>query len=131
MAGTDWDWWNTPGVERVLSKVKADRANLLAWLGYPVRLREHRTPRWQGFFVGPVLLWAIELTEQPGDAYRFMDELPVPNFSVLRSMAMGDASAVIEEAARLDEELGLNSPLEDKPEVDELIERLVNSRSNS
>lgn len=28
MAGTDWDWWNSPGVERVLSKVKADRSNL-------------------------------------------------------------------------------------------------------
>lgn len=128
MAGTDWDWWNSPGVERVLSKVKADRSNLLAWLGYPVRLREHRTARWQGYFVEPVLLWAIELPERPGDPYRFVDELPVPNFSVLRSMAMGDASAVVEEAARLDEELGLNSPLEDRPEVDELIERLVTIR---
>lgn len=128
MAGTDWDWWNSPGVERVLSKVKADRSNLLAWLGYPVRLREHRTARWQGYFVEPVMLWAIELPERPGDPYRFVDELPVPNFSVLRSMAMGDASAVVEEAARLDEELGLNSPLEDRPEVDELIERLVSIR---
>ena len=60
MAGTDWDWWNSPGVERVLSKVKADRSNLLAWLGYPVRLREHRTARWQGYFVEPVMLWAIQ-----------------------------------------------------------------------
>ncbi len=128
MAGTSWDWWNTPGVERVLSKVKADRNNLLAWLGYPVRLREHRTSKWHGFFVEPVMLWAIELPEQPGDPYRFMDELPVPNFSVLRSMAMGDVSAVIEEAARLDEELGLNNALEDRPEVDELIERLANIR---
>lgn len=124
----DWDWWNTPGVERVLSKVKADRANLLGWLGYPVRLREHRTPKWQGFFVEPVLLWAIELPERPGDPYRFVDEIPIPNFAVLRSVAMGDASAVVEEAARLDEELGLNSPLDDRPEVDELIERLVNIR---
>lgn len=128
MAGTDWDWWNTPGVERVLSKVKADKSNLLAWLGYPVRLREHRTPKWQGFIVEPVMLWAIVLPEQPGDPYRFVDEIPVPNFSVLRNMAMGDASAVIEEAARLDEELGLNNTLEDRPEVDELIERLVNIR---
>lgn len=128
MAGTDWDWWNTPGVERVLSKVKADKNNLVAWLGYPVRLREHRTPKWHGFFAEPVMLWAIVLPEQPGEPYRFMDELPVPNFSLLRSMAMGDASAVIEEAARLDEELGLNNTLEDRPEIDELIERLVNIR---
>ena len=128
MAGTDWDWWNSPGVERVLSKVKADRSNLLAWLGYPVRLREHRTARWQGYFVEPVMLWAIELPEKLGDPYRFVDGLPIPNFSVLRSMAMGDASAIVEEAARIDDELGLNSPLEDRPEVDELIERLVSIR---
>lgn len=121
----NWPWWNSPGVERVLSKVRADRSNLVAWLGYPVRLREHRTPKWHGYFLEPVLLWAIEFPERLGDVFRFVDDLPAPNFSVLRSMAMGDASAVLEEAARLDEELGLNSPLEDRPEVDELLERLV------
>ncbi len=128
MASSEWDWWNSPGVERVLSKVKADRANLIAWVGYPVRLREHRTAKWHGFFVEPVLLWQIVLPEQPGEAYRFADDLPVPNFAVLRSLAMGDASAVVEEAARLDEELGLNNPLEDRPEADEAIERLVGIR---
>lgn len=121
----NWAWWNSPGVERVLSKVRADRSNLVAWLGYPVRIREHRTPKWHGFFLEPVMLWPIELPERSGDVFRFADDLPIPNFSVLRSVAMGDASAAVEEAARLDEELGLNSPLEDRPEVDELLERLV------
>ncbi len=121
----DRPWWNSPGVERVLRKVRADRTKLTAWLGYPVRLREHRKGNWRGFFVEPVMLWAIELPERAGDNHRFADELPIPNFSVLRTMAMGDAAAVVEEAARLDEELGLNSPLEDRPEVDELLERLV------
>lgn len=123
-----WDWWKTPGVERVLGKVKADRNKLIAWLGYPVRLREHRTPQWRGFIVEPVMLWQVELPENPGDPYRFVDDLPVPNFSVLRSVAMGDPAAVVEEAARLDEELGLNNVLEDRPEADELIERLVSIR---
>lgn len=120
-----WVWWNSPGVERVLRKVRADRSNLVGWLGYPIRIREHRTPNWHGFFLEPVMLWPIDLPERPNDVVRFADDLPIPNFSVLRSMAMGDASAVIEEAARLDEELGLNSPLDDRPEVDELLERLV------
>lgn len=123
-----WDWWNSPGVERVLSKVKAERSKLIAWLGYPVRLREHRTPKWHGFFVEPVMLWQVELPENPGDPYRFVDDVPVPNFSVLRSLAMGDPAVVVEEAARLDEELGLNNVLEDRPEADELIERLVSIR---
>lgn len=121
-------WWNVPGVQRILGKVRADPGNLVSWLGYPVRMREHRTPKWRGFFAEPVLLWGIELPQQAGDTPRIVDALPVPNFAVLRSLAMGDASAIVEEAARLDEELGLNSPLEDLPEIDELLERLVNIR---
>jgi hypothetical protein len=97
-------------------------------MGYPVRLREHRTPNWQGFFVEPVMLWAITFPEERGDAYRVADDLPAPNFSVLKTLAMGDASAVVEEAARLDEELGLNSAVDERPEVDEVMERLVNIR---
>lgn len=121
-------WWNSPGVQRVLRKVRADPHNLVAWLGYPVRLREHRTPKWRGYFVEPVMLWGIELSQQQGPTPRIADALPMPNFAVLRSMAMGDASATVEEAARLDDELGLNSPLEDRPEIDELLERLVTIR---
>lgn len=121
-------WWNLPGVQRVLAKVRADPNSLVAWLGYPTRLREHRTPKWRGYFVEPVMLWSIELPQHPGDVPRIGDALPVPNFAVLKSMAMGDASAIVEEAARLDEELGLNSSLEDRPEIDELLERLVTIR---
>lgn len=121
----NWDWWTSPRVESVLSKVKADRARLLAWLGYPVRLREHRTPRWRGYFVEPVMLWPVALPEAPGDNYRLLDDSPVLNFSVLRSVALGDPAGAIEEAARLEEELGLNNALEERPEADELISRLV------
>src|ERR1700687_5780921 len=48
MAAMEWDWWNAPGAARVLNKVRADRANLVAWVGYPVRLRRHRTAKWEG-----------------------------------------------------------------------------------
>ena len=128
MLGGDGDWWNTPGVMRVVNKVKADRNNLQAWFGYPVRLREHRTAKWRGFFVEPVFLWPIEIPDNPREPVRLLDDQPQPNFSVLRSMAMGDATALVDEAARLDENLGHNNPLEDRPEADELIERLVNVR---
>lgn len=128
MVGADEDWWSTPGVMRVVNKVKADRGNLQAWFGYPVRLREHRTAKWRGFFVEPVFLWPIEIPENPRDPVRLLEDQPQPNFSVLRTMAMGDATALVEEAARLDEDLGLNNNIEDRPETDELIERLVNVR---
>lgn len=121
-------WWTDPGVERVLSRARADRNKLTAWIGYPVRLREHRTARWRGFFAEPVFLWQVVMPEQSGDAYQLADELPVPNFAVLRSMAAGDPNFVVQEAARLDDELGLNNPAEDRPELDELFERLVRIR---
>ena len=44
MSSSDWEWWNAPGVGRVLSRVRADSSNLVAWMGYPIRLREHQTP---------------------------------------------------------------------------------------
>lgn len=125
ISGTDWDWWNVSGVQRVLGSIKANPENLFAWVGYPVRLREHRTPKWRGFFVEPVLLWPIQLPENPGDRYKLADNLPLLNVSVFRSLAMGDPADFMGEAARLGEELGLNGPLDDRPEVDELLERLV------
>lgn len=130
LLGADWDWWNTVGVGRILEKVLADRRNLVAWLGYPVRMRQHRTPKWEGFFVEPVMLWPIRLPDKPGDHYRLEDELPGLNFAFLKSLAMGDPTQVIAEAARLGVELGLDAALEDQPEVDELLHRLVSIRAD-
>ena len=93
MAGLDWDWWTSPGAGQLLGKVRADKTNLVAWLGYPVRLRKHRTPKWEGFFVEPVLLWPIVLAENPGDAYRLQDDLPTANFAFLRSLRDGRCPA--------------------------------------
>lgn len=124
------DWWNAPGVASVLSQVKEDRANLTAWLGYPVRLRQHQTANWRGFFVEPVMLWSIELPENPGDPYRILDDLPQFNFAFLKSLAMGDPGAMLDEAMRLSEDLGLNQSFEERPELDELIDRLVSVRQD-
>lgn len=127
-SGGSWDWWNSPGVSRILGKVAADRTKLVAWVGYPVRLREHRTANWRGFFVEPILMWRVELPEHTGDAFSFADDLPTPNFKFLRSLAMGDPSQLVEEAARLAEDLGLNGPASEAPEIDELIDRLARVR---
>lgn len=122
------DWFNSPGVGRVLGKVRQDRAKLVAWLGYPVRLRRHRTPKWEGFFVEPVLLWRIELGDQGGESPRIADDAPLTNAKFLRSVAMGDGFQLAEEAARLTEELGLNAPLADLPDSEELVDRLARIR---
>ena len=117
MVSRSADWFNEPGVGRVLGKVRQDPTKLIAWLGYPVRLRPHRTPRWEGFFVEPVLLWRIELGERGGDSPRIDDELTVLNAKFLRSVALGDGMQVVEETARLTEELGLNVALSELPDA--------------
>ena len=122
------DWFNQPGVARILGKVRQDRGKLMAWLGYPVRLRQHRTARWEGFFVEPVLLWRIELGAEGGDYPRIEDGAPVPNARFLRSKAMGDGLQVAEETARLIEELGLNVLMADLPDCFDVIDRLVRIR---
>ncbi len=122
------DWFNEPGVGRVLGKVRQDRAKLVAWLGYPVRLRRHRTPKWEGFFVEPVLLWRIEPGEHDGDPPRIDDDLVILNTKFLRSVAMGDGVQVAEESARLTEELGLNVAISELPDAQELVDRLARIR---
>ena len=119
------DWFNQPGVGRVLGKVRQDRGKLVAWLGYSVRLRQHRTARWEGFFVEPVLLWRIELGGEGGDVPRIEDDAPVPNAKFLRTFAMGGGLQLVEETASLIDELGLNVPTVGLPECDEVVERLV------
>lgn len=128
MAGGAADWFNAPGAGRVLGKVRQDRAKLVAWLGYPVRLRRHRTARWEGFFVEPILLWRLDLGERGGDLPRIEEDAPLINTKFLRSIAMGDGLQLAEESARLTEELGLNVPVADLPEVEDLIERLARIR---
>ncbi|HUO43963.1 MAG TPA: AAA domain-containing protein [Burkholderiales bacterium] len=119
------DWWNAPGVGRVLGKVRQDRVKLVAWVGYPVRLRRHRTPNWEGFFVEPVLLWRIALPDQNSDPPSIEDDAPLINARFLRSVAMGDAQQLAEEAARLTDELGLNVPMAEFPDIADVADRLA------
>jgi len=121
-------WWNKPGVGRVLGKVRQDRGKLVAWVGYPVRLRRHRTPRWEGFVVEPVLLWHVSLPEEGGEATSIGDSAPLINTNFLRSVAMGDGQQLAEETARLADELGLGVPVDELPDIEDLVERLPRIR---
>lgn len=126
--GSEGDWWNSAGVGSLVGKVRQERGKLMLWLGYPVRLRQHRTARWEGFFVEPVLMWPIQLPEAGGEAPSIDEQMPMLNAKFLRSMAMGDGMQLAEEAARLADELGLGVPAAELPEADELVERLVRIR---
>lgn len=122
------DWWNAPGVGRLLNRARQERGKLMLWLGYPVHLRQHRSPRWEGFFVEPVLLWPVVLQEANGDPPDINEHTPIFNPKFLHSMAVGDGTHLAEEAARLSDELGLSVPADELPDLNDLVERLVRIR---
>jgi very-short-patch-repair endonuclease len=126
--GTQGAWWNSAGVARLVGKVRDERGKLTLWLGYPVRLRRHRTPPREGYQVEPVLMWSIQLPDANGDAPTIDEQMPVLNGKFLRTVAMGDGMQLAGEAARLVDELGLGVPASELPEVSELVERLVRIR---
>lgn len=121
----DPQWWQAPGAQRILGKISAERGRLAAYIGYPVRLRHHRTPKWEGFFAEPVLLWPVDPT---GGQPHVMDDFPAANFAFLKSVAMGDPAQLPAEAAALSAELGLANPPGDQPETDEMLDRLPRIR---
>ena len=127
-ANPEAEWLNAPGVQRVLGRVRADRSKLVAWLGYPVRVREHQTPNWRGCFVEPVMLWPIEFPEAGFGSPSVADDLPLPNPKVVKRFAMAESVSSGEEGAQLEDELGFNGSLEDRPEPDEALRRLVSIR---
>ena len=118
------------GVSELFQRLRTSASRQAPYLGYPVRLRAHRSEKgWEGFFVEPVFLF--DFTDdalQRGADPALTGELPIFNFRVLKSLAMGDDSQIMDEAARLAEELGFSET--EPPELDEFIARLVEIRED-
>jgi len=104
---------------------RAERGKLMLWLGYPVRLRQHRAA---GFFVEPVLMWPVVVPEAAAGAPSIDEHMPMINAKFLRSMTIGDQMQLAEEAVRLSDELGLGVPAAELPGVDDVVERLARIR---
>jgi hypothetical protein len=88
--------------QRLVQRSRGDWTAAL-YVGYPTLLRFHRTGKWEGYLVEPLLLYAIEPTKNGG--LQVADNLPSFNFRALRSL--GDGGNVLDEAVALMEELGL------------------------
>ena len=115
------------GVAELFQRLRRAASRQVPYLGYPVRLRHQRTERWEGYFVEPVFLFEFsDEALQPGREPLLTGELPILNHRVLRSLAMGDASHVMDETARLSEDLGFSEA--EPPELEDLIRRLVEIR---
>lgn len=118
-----------PGVSALFHRLRRGTSRQAPFLGYPVRLRFHRSARgWEGFFVEPLLLFEFADDGSHSESGPMLTgEMPTFNFRVVRVFAAGNDQHVMEEAAALAEELGLDGA--ELPELDELMTRFVEIRS--
>lgn len=120
------------GPQSILNRAQRDLHRLTPLLGYPAVLSHIRSRKgWEGFLVQPVLLFRAERDAVPGDGQPILfEDRPQINFAALRSLVGADRSvSVAEEAAQLSEELGLAGDEPALPDLEELVPRLRDIRS--
>ena len=109
-----------PGSEelrKLIGRQKRDARKKALWLGYPVLIRQVRGRNgWEGAFLAPVFVWP---QDSDADGLAFLPE-PTINTKALEGLTTSEN--LLEEAAWLAEELGLDS-LEAVP-IDELTARV-------
>lgn len=115
------------GVNDLFRRLRSDRERKVPYIGYPVRVKRLKTAKWEGFMLEPVFMFGFnDEALRPGQMPVLSEETPAINFAVIKSLAIGNEAFVMEEAAKLAEELGLGEP--DAPDFDEVVERLTQIR---
>jgi very-short-patch-repair endonuclease len=108
-------------LRKLIGRQRREARKKALWLGYPVLVRRARSRQgWEGTFLEPLLIWPQD-TE--ADDLRFLPE-PMINTRAIESLVASEN--VLEEAAHLADELGLDSS--DPPALDELAARLRDLR---
>ena len=111
-------------IQPLLNKIKQDRGNQIAYLGYPTSLKliKSKKSNWQGFVVEPILLFPIELNTEDRSPYLDLS-YPIINYKAFQAFTNAERELILDELAQLESELGLgatNEPIE----IDELALRL-------
>ena len=104
-------------LRRLIGRQKRESRKKALWLGYPVLIRQVRSRNgWEGAFLVPLFVWP---QDSDADQLGFLPE-PMVNTKALEGLTTKEN--LLEEAAWLAEELGLDSP-EEAP-IDEVAARL-------
>lgn len=125
-----YDPFDSDEGRRLLNRIRQDRNRKTIYLGYPVRLNFIRSRRgWEGFMVEPLLLFPFQEVENRYGTPILSDDMPQINFKALKSLTnMGEIN-LMDEGIQLAEELGLGNEADGQPDIDELVERLHDIRS--
>lgn len=104
-------------LRRLIGRQKRETRKKTLWLGYPTLIRQVRSRNgWEGAFLAPLFVWP---QDPDTDELAF---LPEPTINTKSLEGLTASENLLEEAALLAEELGLDSP-EEAP-IDELVARL-------
>ena len=124
----DKNYFEQQDANRILGSFRRERKRLALYLGYPVRLRKYVSRKgWEGFFVEPIFLLPFEIDDRYGMP-TLASDLPVLNFKALSWLTEGGAGNLMEEVISLSDELGLNNPQEDLPDLEEVFPRIQHLR---
>ena len=125
---TDQPITTFPGVDSLFHRLRSDRERKVPYIGYPVRLRKHTSAKgWEGFFLEPLFMFSFsDEALRPGQMPVLSEDTPAINFAVIKGLAFGNDAFVMEEVAKLAEELGMGEL--NAPDFDEMVERLTQIR---
>jgi hypothetical protein len=80
-----------PGVDDLFRRLRNDRERKVPYIGYPVRLKHMKSPKWEGFMLEPVFMFGFnDDALRPGGTAALNEETPTINFAVVKSLAIGN-----------------------------------------
>jgi hypothetical protein len=125
------DLFDTEPGRKLLGRIRRDRNRQTIFLGYPVRLNLLRSRKgWEGYMVEPLLLFAFQEADTRQGNPTLTDDLPQVNFRALRALTNAGDTSIMEEAIQLGEELGLGNAAGEQPDLEDLLARLREIRSD-
>ena len=109
--------FGSEALRKLIGKQKREARKKALWLGYPVSIRQVQGRNgWEGAILAPLLVWP---QDPDAEELAFLPE-PTVNTKALERLTVRES--LLEEAAWLAEELGLDSPQDAL--IDELVARL-------
>jgi very-short-patch-repair endonuclease len=124
------DPFESLAARNLLTKARNDRNRKVFYLGYPTRLKFLQGRNgWEGYKIEPILLFPFQEQISRFETPKLSDDLPQFNFAAIRSINNTNAAGLMEEAIQLADELGFGNNPSDRPDLDELLERLREIRT--
>ncbi len=122
--------YDTEDVKNTINKVRRDRNRLVLQLGYLISLREVTSRAGNRFYVvEPIFLIPFDTQSfiNNGDPV-LQDSIPQINTEAIMNLSGLSKHELFEEIINIQDELGLNNPIEDQPNFEDLAMRLQKIR---